>query len=175
MFAAQYTQAIAECAVAAACTPVWSVGIAANALFVSVAGLAAAVALAVGVGVSWRRNTIPNTSLARDLEYQGRNLEEYRLRRAQLDEWTAMAQARAMERAAMEEAEALADAEAIAAQDEVLMSQISLWEEDAPEEQSETDDQVRHRVMAEHLAHLARSHPEAVAEVLKTWINQPAR
>ena len=50
----------------------------------------------------------------------------------------------------MEEAEALAQAELTAAEDKVLMSQITIWEEDAvPEEQGETEDQACRRVVSE--------------------------
>jgi hypothetical protein len=176
LFGIQYFRAVQECSTQLSCTPVFSGGIAANALFASVSGLTVAIALAIGVGVSWQKPPVANSILARQIEDEGRNLEEYRLRRAQLDEWTAMAQARAMERAAMEQAGALAEAEFQAAQDEALMQQITIWEEDSPEQQQgESEDDARRRVMAEHLAHIARSRPELLAEVLRVWINQPIR
>ncbi|HVA23857.1 MAG TPA: hypothetical protein VMW62_05635 [Chloroflexota bacterium] len=141
-----------------------------NAVYASVAGLLVATMIAVAVGVNVGHGPGPNTSLAKSLDQDEYHLEEYRARRAQLDEWTIMAQARAAEQAARAEMEAEAAAEADAA----FEVEAARWvqEEAGEEEAQESETARRSRVLAEHLAHLARARPEAIASVLSGWINQ---
>ena len=144
-----------------------------SAVYASAGGLLLAAILAVIAGVNLERGSGPNTSLARFLEIDERQLEGYRARRAQLDEWTVMAQARAAQEAARAEAAAQAAAEAEAA----FEAEAARWiqEEQGEEEEKETEGARRSRVLAEHLAHLARTKPEAVAAVVSGWINQRPR
>lgn len=144
-----------------------------SAVYASAGGLLVAVVLAVTVGVNVVRGPGPNTTMARSLEIDERHLEGYRARRAQLDEWTVMAQARAAQQAARAEAAAQAAAEAEAA----FEAEAARWiqEEQGEEEERESEGARRSRVLAEHLAHLARTKPEAVAAVVSGWINQRPR
>lgn len=154
----------------ASCDAALSPELALAAVIASVTGLLAAVGLAMALGMNWKRGGTPNASLAKAIESEEAHLQDYRLRRAQLDEWTGMAAARAAEKAAAEIAAAQAAAEAEAA----FIAEASRWIEEE-EETVETAEDEKRRVLAEHMAHLARVKPEAVAEVLRMWINQPVR
>ncbi|MFI5269862.1 MAG: hypothetical protein ACHQ7M_20990 [Chloroflexota bacterium] len=155
------------------CAGISPVGTATAAVYASVAGLLVAMLMAFAVGINTNRGQRPNTALAKSLDQDEFHLEGYRARRAQLDEWTIMAQARAAEQAARSEAEAQAAAEAY----DAFEAEAARWvqEETGEEEAQESDTQRRSRVLAEHLAHLARTRPEAVAAVLSGWINQRNR
>jgi hypothetical protein len=156
------------------CASISPISTATGAIYASVAGLAVAALLAFAVGINTGGVQKPNAALARSLDQDEYNLDGYRARRAQLDEWTIMAQARAAEQAARAEAEAEAAAEAY----DAFEAEAARWvQEETGEEEGaqESDTQRRSRVLAEHLAHLARAKPEAVAAVLSGWINQPNR
>jgi hypothetical protein len=76
----------------------FSPNLAFSALFASLAGLLVAIGLAMALGMNWRRDLSINTALARSIENEEEHLQDYRLRRAQLDEWTAMAATHAAEK-----------------------------------------------------------------------------
>jgi hypothetical protein len=173
LYAVGFRQASADCAASLGmpCGMDFSLSFGVSAVSASIAGLVLTVGLALALGMDWHRDGAPNTALALKIADEEGNLQDYRLRRAQLDEWTHMAAARAAEKAAADAAAAQAAAEAEAA----FLAEASRWIEEEEEEQPETAEDERRRVLAEHMAHLARVKPEAIAEVLKMWINQPVR
>ncbi len=168
LFSVKYAEASQSCF--QPCDVSFTAQFALTCIFVSVAGLLITIGIALALGMNWRRDGVPNIALARTIEDEEQHLQEYRLRRAQLDEWTSMAAARAAEKAAQEMAEQQAAAEAEAA----FIAEASRWIEEEEETQESAEDEKR-RVLAEHMAHLARVKPEAVAAVLRMWINQPVR
>src|SRR5579872_1154094 len=88
----------------ASCASNSTVSVVTMAVYASVAGIVLAMLLAAAVGVSTARSPKPNVALAKLMDQDEYHLEGYRARRAQLDEWTVMAQARAAELAARAEA-----------------------------------------------------------------------
>ena len=178
IYAVQTAQDSALCSAVpspARCLGMSSVQTATNAVYASVAGLLMAIVMAVAVGLNVGLGPKPNTQLAKSLDADEHHLEEYRARRAQLDEWTVMAQARAAEALA---ARAEMKAQAAADTDATFEAEAARWvlqEEAGEEEAQESEAQRRGRFLAEHLAQLAGAKPEAVAAVLSGWINQPNR
>jgi len=178
IYAVQTAQDSALCSAVpspAQCLGISSVQTATNAVYASVAGLLMAIVMAVAVGLNVGLGPKPNTQLAKSLDADEHHLEEYRARRAQLDEWTVMAQARAAEALA---ARAEMKAQAAADTDATFEAEAARWvlqEEAGEEEAQESEAQRRGRFLAEHLAQLAGAKPEAVAAVLSGWINQPNR
>jgi len=177
IYAVQTAQDSALCSAVpspAQCLGISSVQTATNAVYASVAGLLMATVMAVAVGLNVGIGPKPNSQLAKSLDSDEHHLEEYRARRAQLDEWTVMAKDRA---AAARAARAEMKAQAAAAADTTFEAEAARWvqEEAGEEEAQESDAQRRGRFLAEHLAQLASAKPEAVAAVLSGWINQPNR
>jgi len=173
IYAVGYRQASAECAASygVPCGVEFSLTFGVSAVTASISGLVLAIGMALALGMNWHRDGAPNKALALRIADEESNLQDYRLRRAQLDEWTHMAAARAAEKAAADAAAAQAAAEAEAA----FLAEASRWIEEEEDEEPESVEDERRRVLAEHMAHLARVKPEAIAEVLKMWINQPVR
>jgi hypothetical protein len=173
IFVVQYIMESSQCA-AQACPDFSGMRIAITALYAAIAGMTAAMRLASFEGFNVKRYQPPNTALARTIDLDERHLAAYQARRTQLEEWTTAAQARAAEQAAIAEEQARAWAESEAA----FEAEAARWvQEDAgeEEEQQESESTRRSRVLSEHLAHLARTKPEAVAAVVSSWINQPVR
>ncbi|HEX6511646.1 MAG TPA: hypothetical protein VF157_05065 [Chloroflexota bacterium] len=181
LFALQYGQALAQCSMlfaAPQCSVSPAPSVAMNAVFASLAGLLLAAIMAISLGMGPRRDHRPNTALARRLSDEERYLEHYRQRRAQLDEWTAMAKARAAERAAEIQTEGELGAQWTVGPDGVPIQAgaagptgaAGQWQEEGKPAE-ETDSQMKSRVLTEHLMHLARVKPEAVASVVSGWIN----
>jgi flagellar biosynthesis/type III secretory pathway M-ring protein FliF/YscJ len=77
------------------------------------------------------------------------------------------------ERAA-EAAQAAIEAQAEAEMAAALAGRAGAWEEETPVPEPTIDDR-RRQALAEHLQQLAKNKPETVAEVIKSWINQPQR
>jgi len=179
LFTVQFSQATAACSEVPrpdTCAFAWPPAAGANALFASMAGLLAAIVLAITVGMNVRRDPAPNVALANQLEYEERYLDWYRQRRAQLDQWTTLAQAGARERQIQAEADQEA---AIAAQAEAevtaALSGDGSWQQEHEPTPEYTAEQRRRARLSERLLRLAKSKPEAVASVVSGWINQPSR
>src|SRR5579884_3996042 len=171
LFAIQYGQAAADCAELPrpdTCAAAWPPQAALDAVFASVAGLLAAIVMAITVGVNARRSPAPNIALVLQLEEEERYLQEQNARRAQYNEWMGMARARDKE---LKERAAEAAQAAMAA---ALAGRAGAWEEETPVPEPTIDDR-RRQALAEHLQQLAKNKPETVAEVIKSWINQPQR
>jgi flagellar biosynthesis/type III secretory pathway M-ring protein FliF/YscJ len=158
----------------ASCAAVWPGNIAQSALFISLGGLLAAVVLAVTAGVTWRRMDHPNVALARQIEAEDNAFKESQERRIQLEALRELALAHlrtqtAKDAAANAEAGEAAAAKAAVAEAEAALATWKLEEETA---HVETIDERRRRVLADRLVNLAKTKPEAVADVIKLWINQ---
>ena len=180
-FALQYAQASLACSASfsgSPCSGISTSGLGVDALLVALAGLLAAVVMAAVSGVSPRASQRPNTALAQQIEAEDAEFKVAQARKVQMEELRALALAHA---AADEElaAEAAAKAKAAAALAEMDPAELAaaiigdtrgaLAEDNAPE----TPDQARRRVLSERLKNLAKNKPETVAEVIKTWIDQP--
>ena len=179
LFAIQYGQALAECTQLPrpdTCAFTWPPQVAVNAVFASAAGLLAAVVMAITVGVNARRDPAPNVALALQLEDEERQLEAWRERKAEYDGLMALAaERRAEEQAHAEElAEAALEAQAEAEMAAALSGAGGPWQEEEQTPEA-TLEQKRREAMAERLRQLAKDKPDAVAEVVKGWINQPVR
>lgn len=179
LFAIQYGQAAADCAELPrpdTCAAAWPPQAALDAVFASVAGLLAAIVMAITVGVNARRSPAPNIALVLQLEEEERYLQEQNARRAQYNEWMGMARARDKElkERAAEAAQAAIEAQAEAEMAAALAGRAGAWEEETPVPEPTIDDR-RRQALAEHLQQLAKNKPETVAEVIKSWINQPQR
>lgn len=188
VFVVQYAQSIAQCSAVPATslpsvscsTSVSPSNVALNAVFVALAGLLAAIVMAISSGVGVRTSPAPSVALARRLESEDEVFQREKDRRKQLADMGELARAhlttqQEKAREAAELAAAVAEAEAEATE-ELGPGHYDLdtgeWIEEA---QQETADQVRRRVMADRLRTLARNKPEVVADVLRGWIDQPQR
>ncbi|MBV8087090.1 MAG: hypothetical protein JO247_19960 [Chloroflexi bacterium] len=174
LFSIQYAQAYAQCSVvpsASACNDVSGARIAVDGLFVAMAGLLAAVVMAITTGINWSTSPAPNTALALRLAEEDEAFREEQARRAQLRDLNALAMAH-LQQSAQAGSQAAAEAGAITINEDGTISTGSqvLIEE---EEHVPTADERRRQVIADRLRQLARQHPDTVAEVVRTWIERP--
>ena len=176
LFSIQYAQAYAQCSAVpstSACADVSSTRIAIDGLFVAVAGLMAAVVMAITTGISWGSSAAPNTALALRLAQEDETFREEQARRRQLGELNALALAH-VAHGARTRAEDDADGLAVAT-DGAMTAAGSAGVLIEEEPHVESVDEARRRVIADRLRTLARQHPDTVAEVVKTWIDRPGR
>ena len=178
LFAVQYANAYAQCSAvpnSTACADVSTARIAVDGLFVAIAGLLAAAVMAITTGINWRTNPAANTALALRLVEEEDIFQQERARRAELQELNALAMDHLNDLRAHQPA-GVADAQ-VSASDQGMTPGTpgsGLVIEEAPQDpEKETAEQARRRVLAERLRNLARNKPDTVAEVVKTWINQP--
>jgi hypothetical protein len=175
LFAVQYVQAYARCSAIpspSACAGVSGARIAVDGLFVAIAGLLAAVVMAITSGVSWGSRAAPNTALALRLAEEDDAFREAQARRSQLRDLGALALAHVQQGGQARNPAEAAAAQPSSAEGTVDAAGASVLVEE--EEHVETVDEARRRVIADRLRQFARRHPETVAEVVRTWIDRPA-
>ena len=180
LFAVQYAQAFAQCSAlpgSAPCAAVSSARIAVDGLFVAIAGLLAAMVMAITAGINWRNSPAPNSALAQRLDDEETAFKREQARRAELAQLNALALAHAAASASpvspMADTVPVSAAAATDAAGDASIVPGPRWQLEPEKPAVETADQARRRVLAERLKNLARNKPDAMAEVLKVWINQP--
>jgi flagellar biosynthesis/type III secretory pathway M-ring protein FliF/YscJ len=183
LFAVQYSQAYAQCSSlpgASPCSAVSPPGQAVSAVFVAIAGLLVAIVMAITAGINSRVDAAPNSALARQLEAEDAAYKRARERFEELKELNRLALAHAQPSPDLTEA-AAETTEVEMSDHEMSVSEIlsggpairgsdGQWEE---QKHVETEEERRKRLVVDRMRSLARNKPEAVADVLRDWIDQP--
>jgi flagellar biosynthesis/type III secretory pathway M-ring protein FliF/YscJ len=179
VFAVQYSQAYAQCSSlpgASPCSAVSPPGQAVSAVFVAIAGLLVAIVMAITAGINSRVDAAPNSALARQLEAEDAAYKRARERFEELKELNRLALAHAQpspdltENAEVEMSDHEMSVSEILSGGPAIRGSDGQWEE---QKHVETEEERRKRLVVDRMRSLARNKPEAVADVLRDWIDQP--
>lgn len=174
LYAIESAQTYAQCSAvpSASCSLTSPPAQVLTAVFAAVAGLLAAIVMAITTGIDIRGQASPNSALARQLLAEDAAHKRSRERYEQLKQLEELARAQNQPSATVESetADGQSTVSEILAGSSPLPGDEGQWQE---QKQPETADQRRQRMIVERLKVLARNKPDTVAEVIHGWIDQP--